>query len=209
MAKLKKPSRKRVALKLPVKNADFIVRAQTVHDTMAANTSTLPSPKPALTVLGADIGTLIAKEAATKARTPGAAADRDAARKVVTDDLNEERAYVETLVNADPEHGVQIAAAAAMTLTALPSRNKSDLAVKHGAVTGSVHVVAKAQKGAKANEWQCSTDGGKTWTDLPTTTKASTTVQNLTAGVTMHFRHRPVTKTGVGDWSQPVSTLVV
>jgi hypothetical protein len=176
---------------------------------MAANASTLPAPKPALTVLAADIGTLVVKEAATKARTVGAAADRDAARKVVTDDLHEERAYVETLANADPDHAVQIAEDAAMTLHGVTPRNKSDLAAKHGAVSGSVHVVAKALKGARANEWQYSTDGGKTWIDLPTTTSAKTTVQNLTAGSTVHFRHRPVTKTGVGDWSQPVSTLVV
>ncbi len=40
----------RVALKLPGKVADFIVRAQSIHDTMGANANPLPSPTPALTL---------------------------------------------------------------------------------------------------------------------------------------------------------------
>jgi hypothetical protein len=72
-----------------------------------------------------------------------------------------------------------------------------------------VQVLAKATKGAQAHEWQLSTDGGKTWSDLPTTTKASTQVETLTVGATVTFRHRPVTKAGLGDWSQPVSAVVV
>ena len=71
----------RVALLLPGRVADFIVRAQVIHDTMAANPKTLPSPSPALTALATHIGDLIAREAATKARTIGAAVDRDTARR--------------------------------------------------------------------------------------------------------------------------------
>jgi hypothetical protein len=43
---------------------------------------------------------------------------------------------------------------------------------------------------------------------LPFTTQASTTVSGLTPGSTVHFRYRPVTKDGAGDWSQPVSIMV-
>ena len=70
----------RVILKMPIKVADFIVRAQTIHDTMAANPKTFPSPSPALTVLAADIADLVTKEASARARTVGAVADRDAAK---------------------------------------------------------------------------------------------------------------------------------
>jgi hypothetical protein len=31
---------------------------------------------------------------------------------------------------------------------------------------------------------------------------------SLTAGTTVTFRYRPVTKTGEGDWSQPTQLLV-
>lgn len=122
---------------VPEKVSDFIVRAQSIHGTMAANTGTLPSPSPALTTLASHISDLASKEAAAQARTVGAVADRDAARKVVADDLNNERAYVEQLVNADPTNGAIIAQDAGMTLRKVPSRNKPDLAANKGAVSGS------------------------------------------------------------------------
>ncbi len=199
----------RVVLKLPETVANFIVRAQTIHDTMAANTKTLPAPSPALTVLAADIASLITKEAAAKARTVGAVADRDAAKKVVSDDLSSEQAYVEQLVNADPANGATIAQDAGMQLRKVPTRNKPLLALNKGATTGTVKAVAKATKGAKANEWQYSLDGGKTWIDVPPTTKANTSIQNLTPGSTVSIRQRVLTKAGQSDWGQPVSTLVV
>jgi hypothetical protein len=199
----------RVILKMPVKVADYIVRAQTIHDSMAANSKTFPSPSPALTVLAADIANLVTKEAAAKLRGSGAVADRDAAKKVVSDDLSNERAYVEQLVNADPTNAAIIAQDAGMQLRKVPTRNKPDLALSKGLVSGTVKAVAKATKGAKANEWQYSLDGGKTWIDLPPTTKASTTIQNLTPGVSVSIRKRVLTKAGQSDWGQPVSTLVV
>jgi hypothetical protein len=135
----------RVVLKMPLTVADFIVRAQTIHDTMAANPKTFPTPSPALTVLAADIADLITKEA-SKARTVGAVADRDAAKKVVSDDLCSEQAYVTQLVNADPANGAIIAQDAGMQLRKVSSRNKPDLALKKGAVSGAVQAIAKATK---------------------------------------------------------------
>ena len=199
----------RVVLKSPEKVADFIVHAQAVHDTMAVNTKTIPVPNPPLSVLATHINDLMVKEAAAKTKAVGAVADRDAAKKVVSDDLSNERSYVETLVNADPTNGALIAQDAGMQLRKPGVRNKPDLATKKGAVSGAVHAIAKATKGAKANEWQYSLDGGKTWIDLPSTTKASTTIQNLTPGTSVSIRTRVLTKAGHSDWGQPVSTLVV
>jgi hypothetical protein len=198
-----------VVLKLPHKVGDFITRAQSIHDTMEANAKTLPSPSPVLTVLQTHLDDLSTKQVAAKARTAGAVADRDAAVKVVADDLNSERAYVEQLVNADPANAAIIAADADMALRKVTLPNKPPLAAKHGAVTGTVEVIAKATKGAKTNDWQYSLDGGKTWIDLPPTTKARTSIQNLTPGVTVTLRQRVVTKAGLSDWGQPISTLVV
>ena len=95
-----------------------------------------------------------------------------------------------------------------MALLKAPSpHHKSDLAVKQ-TVSGVVHVVAKATKGAKANNWQYSTDAGKTWIDLPETTRAQATVQNLTSGSTVSFRQRALTKAGLTDWCPPVAHVV-
>jgi hypothetical protein len=198
----------KVVLKLPHKVAEFLIAAQAIHDKMAADPKTYPSPTPTLAVLASHIADLVTQEAATKSRTVGAVATRNAAQKVVANDLNSERAYVEGLVNADPENAVTIAANAGMSLRKAPVRSKSDLATKKGAVSGTVHLSAKATKGVRANEWQYSLDGGKSWIDLPSTTKAQTSVPNLTPGTTVWFRQRPITKTGLPDWGQPVSTLV-
>ncbi len=84
---------------------------------------------------------------------------------------------------------------------------KPPLAVKQTS-TGIVHVVAKATKGAKTNDWQYSVDGGKTWVSVPSTTKASTSISGLTPGVAVTYRQRIVTKAGPQDWSQPVSATV-
>jgi hypothetical protein len=198
----------RVVLKLPTRIADFIVTAQKIHDQMAANTTTLPSPNPTLIILQPQIDSVNTKEALVKARASGSVADRDAAIKVLAVSLNSERAYVESVCNATPTNALSIAEDAGMTLRTVPVREKPPLAAKAGKVSGTVLLAAKATKGAKANSWQYSADGGKTWIDLPQTTKASTSVANLTPGTTVEFHQRVLTKTGVSDWGQTISHLV-
>ena len=208
MTTTKKQPTLRVVLRLPPKIADFIVRAQQIHDALAANTTTLPAPDPPLTKLQSDVDDLTSKEARAKSRVEGAVTDRDNAKAVVVADLQLERAYVEKVATANPTNASAIAQDASMALKKAPARNKPTLATKAGTVSGTVKLVAKATKGAKANEWQQSTDGGKTWTDLPKTTKSSTTVPNLTVGQIVQFRHRVFTKTGEADWDDPVSATV-
>jgi hypothetical protein len=197
-----------VVMKLPRRIADYIVAAQKIHDQMEANAPTLPTPNPSLVLLQPQIDAVNTKEALVKARASGAVADRDAALKVLAVSLNTERAYVEGVCNANPTNALTIAQDAGMTLRTVPTREKPPLAAKAAKVSGSVVLAAKATKGAKANNWQYSLDGGKTWVDLPQTTKATTTVPNLQPGMTVEFRQRVLTKTGVSDWGQPISHIV-
>jgi len=169
---------------------------------------TLPSPNPPLATLQTQIDTLNTKKALAKARAVGAVADRDAVMKVCALSLNSERAYVESVCNANPTNALTIAEDAGMTLRAVIAREKPPLAAKAGKVSGTVVLAAKATKGAKANNWEYSVDGGKTWVDLAQTTKATTTVPNLQPGITVEFRQRVLTKTGVSDWGQSISHLV-
>jgi hypothetical protein len=197
-----------VALMAPHPVASLLVFSQNVHDKMAASMVLLPTPSPALSVLQTSINTLANKEAAAKGKAPGAVIDRDAALKTLKVALNNERAYVELVVNADPANAAKIADAAGMSLHKPRVRTKAPLAAKAGTTSGVVHLTALRAQGAKANEWQLSTDGGKTWVDLPSTTKAATTVTNLTPSTTVQFRQRAVTKNGVSDWSLPVPHVV-
>jgi spore coat protein U-like protein len=48
----------------------------------------------------------------------------------------------------------------------------------------------------------------KTWTSVPQTMKASTTIAGLTMGQVYYFRFHAQTRKGVGNYSQVVSLLV-
>ena len=177
---------------------------------MAANSGTLPTPDPALPKLQTAVDDLSSKESLAKTRAEGAVADRDAAREVVEAiDLRSERAYVEKTCNASPANAASIAQDAGMTLRQLPTLAKPPLAAKRGTVSGAVHVVAIGRQGGQRQRVRRSApSGGKTWVDLPVTTRASTEVQSLTVGATVSFRHRALTKAGWGDWSDPVASTV-
>lgn len=195
-----------VVLKLDQKSIPKLVdRVTAIVSAMTANKSTFPTPSPTLAQIQTDLTALSAAQAALKGHT-GSRVDRDAAVKVIVADMSQTHAYVQSLANANPAQAATIAGDAAMTLRTSTRPPKAPLASKQK-VSGSVIVVAKAVKGAKSNEWQYSTDG-KTWIDLPPTSKATTTVPNLTVATTVSFRHRVLTKTGQSDWGQPISALV-
>jgi hypothetical protein len=197
-----------VAVKAPKKVADLLVFGQKVHDQMGANALSLPSPNPPLATLQGQIGDLTTKEALAKTRAAGAVEDRDQARLVLMGGLKQEAAYVEVLCNESPEKAPVLVQDAGFVLRRTTPHAKPPLAVKPATVSGSVDLVAKATKGAKANNWQYSLDGGKTWIDLPPTSRAKTTLANLTPATTVTVRQRVLTKAGLSDWGQPVSHLV-
>jgi len=195
-----------VVLGLPVTVGPLILRATTIVDAMAKNPKTFPSPTPPLAKVRTDIAGLATAEAAHKNRMD-TISPRELMRKLVAADMHQLHAYVQTLASASPEQADVIASLAAMTVRKTGARHKADLAVR-ALFSGSVRIIAKAIQGGRAYEWQLSLDGGKTWTSLPPTTKASTTVNDLQPGVMTHFRNRVITKAGPSDWSKAVSMIV-
>jgi hypothetical protein len=85
--------------------------------------------------------------------------------------------------------------------------DKPAIAVKQLSVSGSVEIIAKSVAHRAAYDWQYSTDQ-KTWTSLPPTLQAKTTVSGLTVATVYYFRFQPLIKTGEENWSQIVSLLV-
>jgi hypothetical protein len=185
--------------------ATLIELESTVINAMTANKATFSTPIPALATVSAASTTLADAQAAFKART-GTRAARDDARTALMQLMQQLRVYVQSIASANPAQAEAIANDAAMKLHKTGTHHKSDLAVK-AVASGSVKVVAKALKGAKANEFAYSTDGGKNWIAVPTT-QAHTTITGLVPGTTVAYRHRPITKAGAGDWSQPVTAVV-
>jgi len=168
----------------------LVERATSVHDAMATNAATFPTPPLTMTQFSADIAALVTSQTAAKTRAAGAVATRDEKQQVVVADLHQLKAYVQQIASATPAHADVIAQAAAMTLRKPGAQAKSDLAVKQ-----------------KSHEWQYSLDG-KTWTNATPSLQGKTTITGLQTGVMTYFRQRAITKTGPGDWSQAISALV-
>ncbi len=197
-----------VTLEFPKSNDALLTLAKAILAAMSANKTTFPSPTPPVTQLSTDVDAFDTAQAATLTKAKGTVATRNAARAVVVTDCKQLKGYVQLAVDASPEHALAIAQSANMTLRKPPAHTKSDIAAKPDVTSGSVKVVAKATKGAGSNEWQYSLDG-KTWVSAEATTKASTTIPNLTPGVLTYFRQRAITPAGSGPWSQAVSMIVV
>ncbi len=110
--------------------------------------------------------------------------------------------------DANPEQAEAIITSAAMSVKKTTIRQKQAFAVKYGPTSGTVQISAKAAGHRAAYEWQYSTDGGKTWMQVPNTLQAKTTIIGLPVAATVEFRYRVTTKLGMGDWSLPTSILV-
>jgi len=204
--KKSKPHTIIAVLNLRVPVLDLITLAKTIVTNMTGNPY-FKTPVPPLTTLSGDNTKLETDQATAATKTKGAVAARDAQRAIVVADLHLLKAYVQSVANADEANAEAIIKSAGMNVRKVTPRIKQDLTMKPGKVSGEVMIVAKSA-GRASYEWQWSTDG-KTWTSLPGTLQAKTTLTNQTPGTTIYARHRAITKAGVGDWGQAASILVV
>jgi hypothetical protein len=188
-----------VVLGLPKAVAALIIRMSAILEAMTANKATFPSPPIALATAQSHVAALSAAETATKTKALGTKQTRNDAQKLVIEDAKQLHAYVQQLANAHPDQASNIAAAAAMTLKSHGAHTQHDVTLKQG-ISGALTVHGKSLKGARSHEWQYTTDGGKSWTSLPVTTKSRTAVTGITPGTLVQVRHRIVVKTGPGDW---------
>ena len=196
-----------VVLLLPRSVTALVKLAQAVLAGMT-NNAFFPSPNPPLPALSTLTAKLDAAESAVKTRAVGTVPARNVAKEALVQALHDVRAYVQSVANANPEQAEAMIASAGLRSKKLPARIKAELAVADGPVSGTAKLEAKAVARRAAYEWQWSADGGKTWTSIPPTLQARTTVVGLPVGVTCSFRHRALTRTGEGDWGQTVTHVV-
>jgi hypothetical protein len=196
-----------VALKLPTKVKSIVATAQNIATAMTNNPS-FPTPNPPLATLLADITALNTAEAAVLSRTKSAAETRNAKLVIVRNDLENLKAYVQSIAGAGtPENAQAVIASAGMAVRKITAHDKAALEARQGSVSGTVNLIAKAAGRTAAYDWQYSTDQ-KTWTTAPMTLQAKTGVSGLTVGTMYYFRVQAVTRTGAENWSQIVSLLV-
>ena len=122
--------------------------------------------------------------------------------------LHATKATVQQIANANPEQAAAIITSAGMLVRKTPAHNKAPFAVQPGAISGTVHLVAKAAAVRASYEWEWSGDGGKTWTPAAPTLQSKTEIAGLPVSTIVFFRFRAITRTGAGDWSQAISVLV-
>jgi hypothetical protein len=203
----KSTHRSTVALSLPRSVPALITYADGIVKRMTANPS-FANPTPTLAAVTTAINDLQAAQTATLARTKGAATTRNDKRAALLLLLHELRGYIEVTANASADQGAAIIESAGVAVRKTPTRRARAFVAKLGPVSGTAKVVAVSAGRRASYEWQYSTDGGKTWVTAPVTLQAKTTIPGLLPGATVHFKYRPVTKTGEGDWSQAVALVV-
>jgi hypothetical protein len=195
------------ALKLPLVVSALISIAKAIVAAMTGNAS-FPSPIPTLATVNAAIAALELAEAAALARTKGAVAQRNQARSALLALLEQLKAYVQAVADADRFHASAIIMSAAMEVRKVPIRAKRVFSMKQGVLSGTVKVVTNSAGHRVAYDWESSIDGGKTWQASPSTLQAKTSFSGLVPGSTFMVRYRVLTKAGPGDWVQPISFIV-
>jgi hypothetical protein len=201
-------SRPRAVLKLPEYEVPkLLVRARS-YVLALTNNPRFPSPHPSLATVLAAIEALSDAQRDTLSRTAGTVALRDEKRQKLVFLLQELLGHVQATADADPENAASIIESAGMALKRLRTLPPRAFKVQQGRVSGSAKLLAPKAAPRAAYEWAYSTDGGRTWTGLPITVQANTTVYGMTPGTVGLFRYRTATKDGVGDWSDAVSLVV-
>jgi hypothetical protein len=203
-----KTHRALASLKLPKPNPALITYAQGIVKGMTGN-AYFPAPSPTLAALTAAIADLQSAETLALTRAKGAATARNEKRAALVSLLQQERSYVQGIADGSPENGASIIQSAGLAVKKVPTHGPRVFAAKPGTVSGAVKLVAPAAAHRSSYEWEYSTDGGKTWVTMPPTLQAKTSITGLTPGSSVQFRYRAVTKTGAGDWSQPITMPLV
>jgi hypothetical protein len=196
-----------VTLSLPTTVPALITYTQNILKRMAGN-AYFSNPNPTLAAITTAMDDLQVAEAAAISRVKGAVAARNDKRKALVALLQQLRAYIQSVADADEGNGPAIIESAGLAVRKRAARKARVFAAKPGLTSGVAKVVVASAGHRASYEWQYSIDGGKTWVLAPVTLQAKTTIAGLTPGGVVQFRYRAVTKAGEPDWSAPVSLAV-
>ena len=194
-----------VVLNFPTVIARFIVYAKAIYVAMFENPNFTASAAK-VTKLNNDIAALDAAETGCKTSPPTKTVEeRNAALEKVKADLRSLRNDVQEVADADPANAEAIIASSGMSSKYQGHHGKQQNTAKDGVEQGSVDLTAE---GAGAHEWRISTDE-LSWTLLPSSWTAKTTVTDLTPGTVYSFQNRRMLPNNEkSEWSQSVKIRV-
>jgi len=196
-----------VVLDLPSRVPELIVFARAAL-VAATNNPLLPNPRPPLATIEAAIVALQNAEVDKETRTRGTAAVRDVAESKLRAVMRAYGSYVQDQADADPDHAQTIIASSGFRARKASSRKKLPFTAEPGEISGTVDLWVKAPSKRAMYHWQWRVVGAANWNRAPNTMQADTTIAGLPVGQYVEFCFRVVTKTGEGDWSEPITVLV-
>jgi hypothetical protein len=192
-----------VALNLSRVTAVYVKQCEAIVTKMAANSKWQGA---LLTQATAHVADLAEAQTATHKGSPKDTATRNDALGLVRSDMRQLKAMVQASADADPLNAQTIIESSGMSWVKRVIPPKPPLAVKHAKVPGASNLYAKKVKGALIYQWQMSADQ-KSWSDLPWSKKASTSVTGLTPATIYYFRFRVLSADGTSDWSAVISHI--
>jgi len=164
-----------VAGKIPTASAPLTAYTRGLIAGLTGNAH-ISNPQPPIVTLTSLLGTFEAAETATVSRTKGTVGTRNSARTALRSALKTEVATIQTAADADPDNAEAIITSTSLTTRKVPVRTKAPFAVNAGTVSGAAILEVKSAGTHASYDWEMSVDGGKTWTEIPSTTKVRTTV---------------------------------
>ena len=195
-----------VALNTSRRMSDCITYAKFVAQSLATE-PVFVSPALSLAVFETDIAALEEAEVRVRTRMIGTVPARNEKLLAVQSDLGTLKSYVQRIADENAASAAAIVESAGMRVKKSSGHGKPDFEVKPGSVSGSVRLFARAARTRAAYDWEYGT-GESSWTRADSTVRADTELSGLAPGTRYFFRVRPVTKAGVGNWSQVLSLVV-
>jgi hypothetical protein len=183
----------------------FIKESRVVVD-KTGKSSAVTNVNPPLAQVTLHIDALEAAEQVAHHGPKGSVAIRNAALLVVRGDMRQIKSCVQVAADNDVTHAQEIIEGCGLYVSQRPVKAKPPLGARYGDAPGLVHLDAMAIKGQGSYQWQMSSDQ-KSWSDLPPTVNASTSVSGLTPATVYYFRFRTLTRAGFSDWSTAVSII--
>ena len=196
-----------------------LVRAQTMHDGMAADHATYGDGTPPLPIFQGLIQSAVTAHQAVALRTVGAVAAREVQVNALWAAMHTERSVVQAIADANAARAASIIQNGGLLLYGVNVPSKPLLAVEAGRQSGTLECVVNVgllvgTGATKPNQnrffnWQYTLDGSKSFVGVPSTTKGKTTIAGLTSVTLVGVRVSLTNGDGPGPWSPVVYAVVL
>jgi hypothetical protein len=205
--------RKTVVLKLPVDIPGILKKTKDINVKMTTNAALFDDPPVAMATNKTAIDKAFAAEAAMVDPDTEKTTDRDEAVSVIVITAFQYRDYVQTKVDADVAHALDIAQMAGMDIKGTARRQKQVWAVHYTGISQEIEVTGSVRAQRCAYEWQMTEtpDNIPSWRvkEITTTLQSTTIVKGLEVGKYISFRYRIILKDGPTQWSDPIKVLII